>query len=144
MRRPTTNAAAWLLLAAAACSCASHRREEDRAVELTARSVQRLERLDSLVRVTVVEADSPEITVEWLDSPRRRVTARARRAAARRGESAATAIRAARADSTHAGARSHVAGHTRPACTSALRLWLAAALCAGIIALSCAKIRSRR
>lgn len=66
-----------MLLALAGCG--ARRTASSGHIEAEAARVVRLQRADSLVAVTVARLDSPEITIEWPDSPRRRLTVRAQR-----------------------------------------------------------------
>lgn len=98
-RRVPTSVRRLLIAAAATVAAAGCSTDRSAATDSTAalRRAVALERHDSMVAVAIATLDSPEITLEWLDSPRRRVTARARRVRA-----AAAHTTVARSDSATA------------------------------------------
>lgn len=111
------------LLLAGAVGCRSHRSASETGVASV--QVLRMERAESLLRVGTVIVDSPEVVIEWPDSPRRRVTARARRVrgAAQERRATATTVR----DTVYL--TQTVRTESRPACAP-LKLWLGACLAA--------------
>lgn len=116
------------LLLAGAAGCRSHRSASETGVASV--QVLRMERAESLLRVGTVIVDSPEVVIEWPDSPRRRVTARARRVrgAAQERRATATTVR----DTVTVTATAARNTESRPG-SPPLRLWFVGCLaCLGL------------
>lgn len=127
--------AAWMLLALAGCG--ARRTVSTGHIGTEAARVVRLQRADSLVAVTVARLDSPEITIEWPDSPRRRITLRARRVTVgRRAESQAVTDSVAATETRTRGER-RIAEHR----TSPLGPWIVAAGAAVMLLMMIVNIR---
>ena len=127
--------AAWMLLALAGCG--ARRTVSTGHIGAEATRVVRLQRADSLVAVTVARLDSPEITIEWPDSPRRRITVRARRVTlGRRAESQTVTDSVAAAETRTRGERriaERRTGHLGP--------WIVAAGAAVLLMMMIVNIR---
>lgn len=134
-----------LIAVGAMVLAASCRTSHDAAT--TATDVRRVEAVAAVahdsVRVAVeLRLDSPEIVVEWPDSPRRRATIRARRAVAAKAVEAQAERRVAASDSLSMQIRANEEHRTDAVGHPWSRLlWLAAG---AVIGLSCARILLRR
>ncbi len=132
------------LLVAALGGCRTHESTRVEDYEDMTRRVVRIARDDSLNVAVEVRLDSPEISVEWLDTPRRRVTARARVASIGAHARAVGTVVAGECDSARrvAGVREEARSAPAPAGGGALR-WVLA-LVVAVTLLSFVRTRFRR
>lgn len=133
-------------LLCAATGCRSHKSVENTDVKITESSQIKALRKDSVLAFVDWSVDSPRITVEWLDTPRRRITVSARRVERKAGIDAATTTQVAATDTLAAAVRRHSEAESAPAGTGFSLWWriVLAAAAAVAIGLSFARIPARR
>ena len=129
---------AILLAATAACSVSRSVKTDS---AHAAQQVTALARRDSLMAVTVAALDSPEITVEWLDTPRRRLTVRAARIRAHRHIETAASTDSAATAAVSDGSHTHSDTHGG---SPSAAWWVVAAGAVLMLGLSWQETRARR